>query len=151
MFYKPKNFSLQEMLPRDYYKRYSYVGDKLWGIFDERILKTSQALRKRYGPIIMNTWHMSPEKKARYGNHQWRGFRDCSCTIGASRSQHRFARGNDHVFLKITAEEVRQDILADPFHEDFKYITCIEAEVPWLHADCRNWDKENNGILVVNP
>ena len=36
-------------------------------------------------------------------------------------------------------------------HEDFKYITCIEDKVSWLHFDVRNWNKKEDGILVVNP
>jgi len=153
----PEKFALQECLPPYYYqKMYPVYGARLWLVFDQRLLMTRHRLRKRYGVAIMNTWH-SEKMMAAYGLHQWRGFRDFSSPYVqrdatdpfGNVSQHRFGRADDLVFLERSAADIRADILADPFHPDFEYITCIEDGVSWLHYDTRNWDKEKEGILVV--
>jgi len=92
----------------------------------------------------MNTWYWN-------GRHQYRGFRDFNSSIGAKLSQHKFGRANDLIFTEENVENVRKDILADPFHPDFVHITCIEADVSWLHFDVRNHDKEREGILIIHP
>ena len=145
-FQKPNFFALHELVPKEVYKEYERVNKlyRLWYVFDPRMLFTIDRLRERYGKMIMNNWFWG-------GNHQYRGWRDSEVKIGASLSQHKFGRAADLVSVEHTAEEIRNDILADPFHDDFKYITCIELAVLWLHFDIRNFDKEKYGVLVVNP
>ena len=145
-YYKPEHFELYELVPRDIYERYSTIGKLhiLWGILDPRVLWTNDRLRERYGRMVMNDWWWG-------GKNQYRGWRPPNCEIGSILSQHRFARGSDLIPTETTAERIRDDILADPFDEDFQYITCIEMDVGWLHFDTRNWDKKSIGVLKVYP
>ena len=156
--YKPRHFKIEEWLPERYFKAMSkiYAVDRLWNIFDERILFVFDLLRDRYGPIIMNTWH-SRTLMVLYGRHEWRGYRDHTSRYvrrdgtGAfgNLSQHRFGRAGDGVPLDTSAQAIRRDIFDDPWHDDFKHITCVEKGVEWLHVDTRNHNKSKCGILIV--
>jgi len=146
-YYKPKYFSLKELVPEEFYHENKHRGDYLWTIcFDPRALWTADKLRERFGSMTVNTWEWPNIKK-----HQYRGYRPPSCTIGSKLSQHRYGRALDLIPRDIGSEIVRQEILKDPFCKDFQHITCLETDISWLHFDVRNWDKENNGILQVSP
>lgn len=141
----PDYFEPYELIPSRVYKNNIAMNVslvKLWGMFDDRLLKTLHNIRKRYGKMVMNTWYWG-------GKSENRGWRPWNSLVGATFSQHKFGRAGDMVPTETTAEEIRQDILHDPDHPDFKYITCIEMEVDWLHIDCRNHDKNKHGILLV--
>ena len=146
--FKPKNFEIYELVPDYIYKQYQFKSYLLWNAFDDRMLYTLDRLRKRYGKMIMNDWYW--RKKDPLAN-RYRGWRDPKCEIGAIISQHKFWRAGDPVPMEVTAEEIRQDVLYSPFHEDFKYITCIEANVGWFHFDVRSREKEKDGILIIKP
>ncbi|MCK4328741.1 peptidase M15 [candidate division WOR-3 bacterium] len=140
--YNPKHFELYEWLPKDFYHKYiSEYGDKLWLMFDDRILWTYDKLRERYGRIVMNDWWWG-------GSNQYRGWRPFNCSTGAKLSQHKFARAGDGIFIR-PAEEIRQDILKNEFDNDFQYISVIEKAVNWLHCDTRNHDNARYGILII--
>lgn len=133
-FLKPSNFELYEWLPRGFYqKHYPVLGENLWHlIFSYEIRYTADRLRKRFGPMQMNTWFWAGD-----GGHQYRGYRPLDSPIGAKASQHKAGNALDGVFKHRTSDEVRSEILADPDHEDFKYINCIEMGTSWVHVDCR--------------
>jgi len=138
--YIPIYFQLFELLPKDYYNE----SVKNWYIFDDRLLITLDNLRKKFGKATINDWHSG-------GSNQYRGWRPFDCHIGADLSQHKFGRGSDISFESISSEEVRKDIIKNPFSEEYKYITCIENFVgmSWVHVDCRNHNKEKQGLLIV--
>ena len=139
--YKPKYFELYEWLPKDfYYANIDEYGNRLWLMFDDRILRTYDKLRERYGRIIMNDWWWG-------GNNQYRGWRPFDCLIGAKLSQHKFGRAGDGIFTK-SAEEIRQNILKNEYDNDFQYISVMEKDVSWLHIDCRNIGF-NTGIILI--
>jgi hypothetical protein len=142
--YIPKYFKLYELLPKEFYEGNKHKGDRLWAMFDDRILYTQDRLRLRYGPMICNDWHWG-------GYNQYRGWRPFDCKIGAYLSQHKFARAIDSRSTKVSSEEIRKDIRSNIWHEDFKYITCIEDGVSWLHISCQNWDKKEKGLLIIRP
>ena len=145
MSYKPDHFELYELLPRNFYMQHSKKSHTiLWGLFDERILWTADQIRKKYGKMSANTWYWG-------GRHQYRGFRPFDCTIGSEFSQHKWGRGVDLDPKECSPEEIRQDIKDDKYPDIFKYITCIEdfKGMSWIHLDCRNWNKEKNGLLIV--
>lgn len=146
--YKPRRFQLYEWLPRDFYDQYYPIySENLWDIlFSYQIRYTADRLRQRYGPMIMNDWFWRNEN-----GHQYRGYRPLDCKIGAKLSQHKMGNALDAKFRYKKVEDIRVDILNDPNHMDFKYITCVERDISWLHVDCRKWDKTLNGIKIIYP
>lgn len=140
----PAYFEIYELVTPQLYNRYHKEVGKLWGIFDERILKTAQNLRVRYGKMICNDWYWD-------GRWKERAWRPWSTLTGATFSQHKFGRALDLIPVETTADKIRHDILSEPFHPDFEYITCLEMNINWLHFDCRNYDKKHDGVLLVYP
>lgn len=127
--YKPRHFSAKEFVPE-----YIYIarGEKSLELIDDRVLHTCDALRDRYGPIIINDWAWG-------GKNQWRGLRAEQCPVGTIYSQHRFGRAADCNFQDIDAESVREDLLDDP--SLFPYINFIELATVHLHFDVRNCER----------
>jgi len=143
LHYIPRYFELYELLPPDIYALYKHKGISLWNIcFDARVLYTIDRLRARCGVAIANDWHWG-------GIHKERGLRAFYTLTGTALSQHKFGRAVDLKFRDVAAKEVRKEIIVDADHDDFKYITCVETGVDWLHFDVRNWDKKNHGLLRV--
>lgn len=137
MDYVPKFFKPYELVPKETYK---LLRDKpwiIWHLFDPRTLFVNDALRKRYGKMIMNTWYWG-------GEHQYRGWRPPGCKVGSRWSQHRFGRAGDLVPVECPVEDIRADIMSG---NNFQFITCIEDGVSWLHHDERNY----KGLLIVRP
>lgn len=142
--YKPEHFQLEELVPKDLWLIHSRKRiNKLFLLFDDRILRTADMLRVRFGPLYCNTW-----KNA--GNFNYRGFRPFNSTVGSTLSQHKFGRALDLVPVKVTAEEIRQDIIANPTREIYKHIRAIEEDVSWLHIDCRNYIHADEGIFFFH-
>ena len=56
--YTCKYFGIKELVCPDWYHFASKRGgvDKLWVMLDERILRTIDKLRDKFGPIIINNW-----------------------------------------------------------------------------------------------
>ena len=151
--YKPEWFQPYELVPREIYEGWNPEKmNNIWFLFDERMLYTGDRLRERYGKAIANTWYWKG------GVCQYRGWRPSRSQVKDDKqpkwsdfSQHCAGRGKDLVFAEYDVEKIRKDILDDPFHPDFKYITCIEIDIDWLHFDTKNWDKDTYGILIVKP
>ena len=141
MIQRARYFDIRELVPKAVFEAQIPEQERLWLLFDGRVIWTLDALRMRYGPLVANTWHEG-------GAHQFRGFRPWGLALGAPLSQHRFGRAGDVVSERVTAEEIRQDILAHPDRDEFKFIRAIEADVEWLHFDMRPWI---GPILVVKP
>lgn len=142
--YRPTYFILEEVLPMDYYLTNEHREDRLWLLFDERVLVTADRLRARFGKMNCNTWTWN-------GSYNYRGYRPPDCTVGAELSQHKFGRALDLVPLEVTSEEIRQEIIATPNEAIYQHITAIELGITWLHFDIRNRDKAKNGLLTFNP
>ncbi len=144
--YITKNFGLYELVPQAVYESLPKAKHhRIWGIFDDRTLRTADILRERYGSITINDWYWG-------GKNQYRGYRPPDCTVGADLSQHRFGRGLDLIFKDVLAEKVRADILETRTrYLGFEFITCLEMNITWLHFDTRNYDAKTNGILKIYP
>uniref|UniRef100_A0A6M3Y040 Peptidase n=2 Tax=viral metagenome TaxID=1070528 RepID=A0A6M3Y040_9ZZZZ len=140
--YIPKYFRLYELLPKDYYNE-NLIN---WYIFDNRLLFTLDKIREKFGLIVINDWFPG-------GTNQYRGWRPFDCKVGAKLSQHKFGRACDLIPIRCTPKEIRDDIMKNPLIEDYKYITCIENfdNMSWVHIDCRNHNKEKNGLFIVKP
>ena len=134
--FKPVFFTLQELVPQDLFESTKPADrDMLWFLFDERILITNDGIRRRFGPMMANNWHKG-------GDKQLRGWRPGDTKTGAKLSQHKFGRAVDLAPLKTTADEIREDILKNPGREEYRFITCMETGISWLHNDCRNWNRD---------
>jgi len=140
--YLPNFFKPFELLPRELFCRTKKPDGLLSVLFDDRILKAADRLRDQYGPMQANDWFWG-------GPNQFRGFRPFDCPVGAKLSQHKFGRAIDLLPLDAPVDDIRSDLIEHPAIAG-GLVTCIEADVPWLHIDCRNHNPEN-GLLVIRP
>ena len=140
MVYKPKNFRLEELVPPGIFKA---RGERAWEMLDARALFTLQTLRDKFGPFIVNNWHVG-------GLFKESGLRSLETKTGAKLSQHRFGRAIDAKHGTLSASEILRYI--QEHREDFPYLTTVEnpAMTPgWFHFDVRNHFQP--GIWIVNP
>lgn len=143
MIYIPKHFKIYELIPKqEYYKYIHRKGDKLWLMFDRRLLITLDVLRENFGTLVINDWYWG-------GENQYRGWRPMDILLGSELSQHKFGRAVDFTPRKVTVNEVREYIRAN--QELYPYISAMEDEVNWCHIDTRNWDRSKQGILFFKP
>lgn len=67
-------------------------------------------------------------------------------------SQHRYGRALDLIPMRAPAETIRQAIIEDlemVRDDDGTFlVTAMEADVSWLHIDCRNHDVARYGIKL---
>jgi hypothetical protein len=129
--YKCEHFAIHELVPPQVYRDRK---EKAWELMDERLLITLDKLRKRYGSMTVNNYHWGKDR-------EWSGLRTADSPYFSKYSQHSFGRAADCLFTKISSEEVRQEILANPNDEDFKLIGSLELNVSWLHFDVRNCER----------
>ena len=131
MIYKCKHFGIKELVSEGTYNK---RGEKAWQLLDERVLRTADFLREKYGSITINDWSWG-------GTNHWRGLRTPDSKYYSTYSQHSFGRALDLIFKETTAEQVRQDIRDTPSHPDFLFVTSFEENTSWLHIDVRNVDR----------
>lgn len=138
--YKCKHFTIKELVTP---QMYSAWGERCWSLFDDRLLRTLDALRERFGSCVINDWAWG-------GSFKYSGFRD-ELFYGsvekylASRSQHKYGRAADCKFKHHSANDVRKYVLEHP--GEFPDITFIECSpladgsaMTWFHFDVRNGD-----------
>ncbi len=135
--YKCKNFIIEELVSPQAFKD---RGQKAWQLLDDRMLITLDRLREKYGSMTVNNWKWG-------GDREWSGLRTSDSPYFSKYSQHSFGRAADVIFKTVTAEKVRQDMLANPDDATFEYINSIELGVSWLHFDIRNVDR----IFAFHP
>ncbi|MGX7949599.1 peptidase M15 [Oleidesulfovibrio alaskensis] len=143
--YTPRHFRIEELVPPQMaaHSR-AAVRRNLLMLFDMDALRTLDLLRRRYGPVTVNTWHAG-------GNRTLSGWRPWDCATGAALSQHKYGRAFDCLFRDATPQEVRHDLLLRPDDEEFRAIRRIEAfeGMNWFHFDTGNHDRQGHGIAVV--
>ena len=172
--YIPKYIKIYEIVHPNTYVEYEKLGqlDRLWWIFDPRLLWTIDQLREMYGPITINTWYKSTSNgKYTIDNSGFRerGLRDLSTDTGSKLSQHKFGRAIDCHFSSISSPEIVKSIEAagmfksgewrnntsNKLFNAFKYVTCIERSlkgkpISWLHFDTGNRPIRNGAIIVLD-
>lgn len=140
--YKPKHFIVQELVPKEIYDRYKE--DSLIFI-DNRILITLDYIRDYFNvAVLVNNWHQG-------GLLDERCFRLWSTSTGARLSQHKLGKAVDYDVVGLTAEEVRQEILANQDSTFFKYITRMELGTSWNHNDVKSIYEPQQRIYTFNP
>ena len=141
MYYKPEFFTMDELVDKATYDKY---GESALVLFNPLILISLDNIRKYFDtPVYVNNWDSG-------GDLQFRGFRPRWSEVGSVYSQHRLGQGIDCTVKNYTAEYVRNVIINDKDNELFKYITCLEDKVSWVHADCRNIP-DYERIKLINP
>lgn len=143
--YRPKYFELHELMPPDLCKRKR--PETLWRLLDSRLLIAADAIRRRYGKMVANTWYWG-------GKHQYRGFRPANCLEGAELSMHRLGRAVDLVPVQVATEEIREDLRKfckgeDPY-DGRNNISRVENGTAWLHIDTAN-EYPGDVIEFFNP
>lgn len=139
-----KNFCLDEYIPKELYKKYESKPQRLIAMLDSRLIQIDQFLRTRFGSTTINNWYTG-------GNRNWSGIRTPDSSYYSFTSQHSWGRASDKVYKNVTAEEVRRDIIMNwkNIYQPLG-LTTIEANVSWLHSDCR-YIKDQKQIFIVYP
>ena len=126
-----ENFYLQEFVTPYLYKKWK---ERSVIFVDERMIYLAQWIRDRFGkPMTINNWHSG-------GKFKYRGVRPANCSIGASKSQHKYGRAIDFHVIGISEKEIHEDI-KDNQREYYNYglraVESIEKAPVWMHLDCR--------------
>ncbi len=129
--YKCTHFDIEELVSPQAFKD---RGEKAWQLLDENLLIAIDRLREKYGSMTINNWKWGKPR-------EWSGLRTSDSPWYSKYSQHSFGRAADIIFNNVTAESVRQDILANPDDPAFELINSFEEGTSWLHIDVRNCDR----------
>lgn len=138
--YTPHHFRLEEFLPPKVFNDLAAANTlwKGWLLVDERMLRSADQLRDKFGALTINDWH-------RGGTRDECGLRVPGMVNFKPYSQHSFGRALDAVSRTLSGDDMRRYILAHP--DEFPFLTTLEKDVSWLHADVRNCQR----IELVNP
>jgi hypothetical protein len=140
-FYKCLHVDIRQLVDPE---TFATLGDRCWGLFDDKLLSTIDRLQNRYNhQMVINTWHKKAPNPFRY-----RGFRSSDCTVGAKLSSHRRGQAIDFDVVGMTAEQVRKDIRDNIENLDIMFITQVENNVNWVHISTANVP---NRIQWINP
>lgn len=134
MQYKPKYFKITELVNP---KLLAEIGEETaWKLFDDRLLKAADEIRKKYGPCTVNTSALTDC-----------GLRDPLSTTGAKYSAHKLGRALDLHIVSVekqfagnkagkTAEynRIREQMMIDGTFEKLNF----EHNISWLHIDTYN-------------
>jgi hypothetical protein len=141
MNYTCRHFRIEELVPKDVFEKF---GDRSWQFLNPVALKALDNIREHFDDYVtVNNWLWG-------GPFQARGFRPMWSNVGASLSQHRLGNAFDLDVDNLSAKAVRAEIILHKHHPHFRDINCLEADVNWVHFDCRNIPEETR-ILIVHP
>ena len=134
--YRCRYFKIRELVPPSMLK---YSEDRLWLLFDDRLLRAIDDIRDIYGSIYINSTSLGLTQC---------GFRTSSST-GAELSQHRYGRAADIHIADIEHKGLSRDDKAKAYDavrkelmEDVRF-DCLNFEdgITWLHIDIGNRSK----------
>jgi hypothetical protein len=140
MTFRPERFTLEELVPPDVFQARAAAA---WELLDPRALMTLDALRKQFGPTVVNNWRTG-------GSFKESGFRASDTSTGARYSQHKYGRAFDCKFRETTAQDAQSYILEHP--GQFEFLTTLEDAAitkTWLHFDVRL--NATDGVRIVRP
>jgi len=135
-----EHFTIQELVPREIYA--DFGRQAIW-FLDPVAVGVLKLLRRQFGPCTVNDWKWG-------GEFRYSGYRQPEVDIGAPLSQHRFGRAFDCKFENFSADQVRQNIMADEALWMAAGLTTLESgEIAdtWVHFDTRPTNKDS--ILIV--
>jgi hypothetical protein len=129
MIFKPQYFKIYELVDEDTFLEY---GERSWQFLDDRLLKTIDWVRRRVGPLVVNT----KVSKGR-GIRNWSGFRNPNCYCYSPTSQHSAGRAIDAVSHGATAQRIREMVLEEWPVNGHPWSVTMESGVSWFHIDVR--------------
>ena len=154
MGYLPVHYSIEEFFPKEIIDRY---GEMCWSFYDDRMLWTADAIWEHFKYIadakklkkycvLINTWKWG-------GSTSYRGFRppehdETNGLDGAYLSSHKRGSAIDFEIPGISPQMVRDEMINNQTHPDFKFITTIKTYSWGTHADDRN-TRENKIIELA--
>lgn len=158
--YIPKHFSIEELLPPPNFLplplrlEFQREPQKLFRLFDYRVLVTLDRLRVRYGVCTVNNWQLFTAKEwADFSTYMFRfsGWRPFDCEEGAALSEHKLFRAFDCKFRYNTPSDVWDEMLANPNAPEFEFIQRIEAfsGMTWFHFDTGQHERYGKAIKVL--
>jgi len=101
------------------------------------------ALREKFGPIVVNNWHSG-------GRFKDSGLRHPTSKVGAKASAHKQGKAFDCKFISAKLSDVHAFILKHPDQfPKIKRLECLTATPTWLHFDTRETGRP--GIHVFKP
>lgn len=123
---KAIHFSIQELIDQDTFGTH---GEESWNLLHPDAITMLDGIREFFNlPITVNNWKWG-------GQFQYRGYRPPHCQIGAQGSYHKRGMAFDFDVKGMTAEEVRQKIVANQNNDLLRLIQRMEANVNWVHVD----------------
>lgn len=127
--YRCEHFRIEELVPPE---AMDLVENEaiLWWLFDDRLLRVADRLRKDYGPMTVNDWPWG-------GEYTDSGLRLPGSQYYIPTSQHAHGRALDLKPREVSVGEVRQDITGR-LRDYMCQVTGVELGVSWLHIDVRN-------------
>jgi hypothetical protein len=144
MMFMP-HFQVEELVDR---ATHAWMGDEALGLFNPKALAALENLwvffnRIKPCAITVNTWLWG-------GRTEWRGYRTQAKAIelGSPKSEHAAGNAFDCTISGFSAAHARQLIVqhqADPL---LLNITRLEADVSWLHFDCKKLPPHQKRIYV---
>lgn len=176
LYYTPVFFKLHELVSPEIYKLASGYKNRditLLSQLDRNSLIAIDAMRRKYGPIVINNWYEATEKgyRVRNGNGIFKqsGLRDKGAVANSAKlSQHFLGKAFDLKFKNTTAPKVmiEMDKLElfkngkwrldpDPIYNPYRMITVIERSIKgvlcsWLHIDTRLQGSGNGAIVPLD-
>lgn len=175
MIFKPKYFSIQELVcPHLYYK----YGEWLWQFFDIRLLEVLDWIRERKGPMYVNNYDMSKYEKSPYLEYikkqaaskspinyeiipepesdllDERGVRCNLCDTVRSKTDSGTLYASGHLRFQAAdfdiqgtvSEEIRQWLIKEQIK--IPHPIRLEKNVKWVHLDvCQAETK----VQLINP
>lgn len=126
MTYKPKHFTLQELIAPNIYEDF---GDKAWDLLDPELLRALDKLREKFGPITVNNWRTG-------GAYKESGLRETDTKTGAPRSAHKRGMAADCKPMNCSVQEM-YDYILDNQQEfpEIRRMENIKYTPTWLHID----------------
>jgi uncharacterized protein YcbK (DUF882 family) len=128
-----KYFQPHELVSKNYYYQFTDK-NQIFDLFDQKLQAVVVWIRQSLDkPMVVNNWKQG-------GGFNQRGYRAGDCTIGAPKSLHKQGMALDFDVVGMTAEEVRQWIIAN--QDGLPFNIRIEAGVSWVHIDVMDKGKK---------
>lgn len=143
MTYRPKHFKLAELVDPHFL---TMPEDEVWAMLDENALRAIDALRDKFGPLLINGRGYTES-----------GLRRSNTKTGAKFSQHKVGKAFDIKPLQkgVTVRVMYDWIIAnqtESYAMGIRRVEDIRFAPSWTHIDSKDTGKEwVNKIQIVKP